>query len=339
MKKILTVNPGSTATKFKLYDLKRNVLSEKVFLLKEQKQQNLFLSEITDLEKIAIRVVHGGDISETSKITKSLKKKIMDYIVFAPIHNARALEVIELLEKIFPKKSLYACFDTAFHTDMPIQNRTYPISSKISKKYKLVKYGFHGLALNSALSILKKIKKEKKQKTPKKIIFAHLGGGASITAVKNGKSFATSMGLTPLSGISMITRAGNIDPGIFPVLHSKGLSVHEISDILNHKSGFYGLTGSKDTKKIIEQAEQGSSKDKLATDIFISEIVQKIWAYAGLMQGVEAVVFSGGIGFGNEYLRNQVFKRIQKLGLTKKDIYVVDIDEEFVMFNQVKKLK
>ncbi len=339
MKKILTINPGSTSTKFKVYDLKGNSLDEKVFTLKKQKQQKKKKKKIEDLEKIAIRVVHGGDISKTSKITQSLKKKISKYTVFAPIHNKRALEVIAEMEKIFPKKPMYACFDTAFHTTIPTINSTYLISSKIAKKHNIKKYGFHGLAVSSALAKIKALKRKKGGKLPQKIICAHLGGGSSITAVKNGKSFITSMGLTPLSGIPMITRSGNVDPDIFSVLKKSGISTAKASDMLNTESGFYGLTESKDTKKIIDKAQQGSKKEKLAFDIFVSEIVQKIWAYAGLMQGIDAIAFSGGIGYGNTHLRREVSKKLKPLHIKRQDTFVIDVDEELVMFNQVKNIK
>ncbi len=336
--RVLTVNPGSTSTKYKLFDLKGNVLGEKVFTLKEEKKEFKFLSNITDLEKIAIRVVHGGEITKTSKITQAIKNEIIKYTVFAPIHNAGVLEIIEKMEKVFPKKNLYACFDTAFHTTIPVENSTYPIPLKISKKYNLKKYGFHGLAISSALNKLNILIKKEDKKIPKKIILAHLGGGCSITAVKNGKSFMTSMGLTPLSGIPMITRSGDIDPDIFSVLCKKDLSVEQVSEILNKHSGFLGLTGSKDIKNIIKKALSGSKKEKLAFDIFISEIIQKIFAYAGNMQGIDTVVFSGGIGYGNKYLRDAVTKKLKILGLSKKDIYSIDIDEEFVMFNELQNL-
>lgn len=339
MKKILTINPGSTSTKFKVYNAKGDVLSEETFTLKQEKKQLKFLNNITNLEKIAIRVVHGGDIYQTSKITKEIKNKIFEYIDFAPIHNKRTLDVIESIEKIFPQKTLYACFDTAFHTTIPLEHFTYPISKKISKKYNIKKYGFHGLALQSSLEKFKEKRKKQGLKIPKNIIFAHLGGGASITAVKNGKSFITSMELTPLSGIPMVTRSGNIDLNIFSILEKKGLSNKEISSLLNNESGFYGLTGSKDIKKIIEKAVLGKKQEKLAFDIFVSAIVQIIFAYTGLMQGIDAVVFSGGIGYGNADLRNTIYKKIKILGLQKKDMYRIDVDEEWVMFNQLKKIK
>ena len=339
MKKILIINPGSRSTKYKVFDEKGNVLDEHYYKIFEKKEEKKFLDGLDEVEKIGIRVVHGGNISKTSKITKSLKRKIAEYIDFAPIHNTRAIEVIEKMEKFFPKTTCFACFDTAFHTTKPEYLSTYAIPLKLAKKYQLKKYGFHGLALQSALQQLEKRKKRKGEKMPKKIVFAHLGGGASLTAVQNGKSFATTMGLTPLSGIPMITRSGSVDPDIFTVLHRRArMSVDEISQILNLKSGFYGLTGSKDTLQIFEKAKRGSKKEKLAFDIFVAEITEKIWGYAGLMQGIDALVFSGGIGYGNAYLRSEVFKRIKKLGLRKKDIYVIDVDEERIIFDEIKKL-
>ncbi len=339
MKKILTINPGSTSTKYKVFDMQGNVCEEHTFSLREEKKEHAFLKSLSDIQKIGIRVVHGGDIRKTSKITPLLKKKIIEYLDFAPIHNARALETIEKIEKIFTKTTVYASFDTAFHQSIPVEHTTYMINHKLAKKYKLRKYGFHGIAVQSAYEQLKLLVKKRKEKLPQKVIVAHLGGGCSITAIQKGKSYATSMELTPLSGIPMITRSGSIDPDIFSILHRRAkMSSEEISEMLNRQSGFYGMMGTKDTLKIMNRAQEGKEKEKLAVDIFINEIVQKIWAYAGLMQGLDVVVFSGGIGYGNAYLRGEVYKKIKKLGLTKKDIFVIDVDEERLIFDEIKSL-
>lgn len=340
MKTILTINPGSTSTKYKVFTLKGEVVSEHNFHISQKKEEEKFLHEMVKPEKIAVRVVHGGDVSETSKITKTLKKKIAAYVDFAPIHNTRAIEVIEKIEDMFPQALRYACFDTAFHTSMPKHLSTYAIPTNLAKKYKLKKYGFHGLAIQSALNKFSQIRKDEGLRIPKNIIFAHLGGGCSITAVKNKKSFYTSMGLTPISGIMMVTRIGDVDSDLDKILaHKEGKTIEEISNILNFKSGFYGLTGTKDTLKIFNAAKQNAPREKLAFDIFVGEIVEKIWGYAGLMQGVDALVFSGGIGYGNAELRNTIYQQVKKLGLNKKDIYAVDVDEEQVMFNEIKNKK
>ena len=340
MKKTLVINPGSTSTKYKLFTEKGKVISTHNFEITEIKEEKEFLASIEELTKIGIRVVHGGDLSDTSKITKRIKAKIEEYTAFAPIHNALAMKTIEKMEEVFPKATLYANFDTAFHTTIPAENSTYAIPLKIAKKYKLKKYGFHGLAVSSALKVFKKIRKEEGKKIPKNIIFAHLGGGASITAVKNGKSFATTMGLTPLSGIMMVTRTGDIDPDLNKILAIKeGKTIDEISQILNNESGFYGLTGTKDSIKIFQEAEKGSEKEKFAFDIFVNNIIEKIYGFGGLMGGVDAVVFSGGIGYNDKFLRKVITKKLKALGLTPKDVYRADIDEEQIMFDNIKKLK
>ncbi len=339
MKKVLTINPGSTATKYKVFDMQGNVLGEHIFKLQEEKKEFSFLRQLTGIQKIGIRVVHGGDITQTSKITKSLKKKIREYIDFAPIHNTRAIETIEKIEKVFPRLALYASFDTAFHQDIPIEHHTYMIDQKLAKKYHLRKYGFHGLAVQSAYEQYKTLVKKQGRALSQKVIVAHLGGGCSITALYRGKSYATSMELTPLTGIPMITRSGSVDPDIFSILSRRAnMSLQDISDMLNRQSGFYGMMRTRDTLKIMKKAQEGSTREKLAVDIFVNEIVQKIWAYAGLMQGVDAVIFSGGIGYGNAYLRGEVYKQVKKLGITKKDVFVIKVDEERLIFNEIKSL-
>ncbi len=335
MKKILTINPGSTGTKYKLFDLKGNLVEERIFSLKDEKKEKKFLKRMENLEKIAVRVVHGGDVTKPTLVNAKLKKHIINYTLFAPIHNNYALESIERVEKFFPKVPLYACFDTSFHTSIGKEFTTYALPQALTKKYKLKKYGFHGLALESALSLFKKSAETKKYK---RIVIAHLGGGSSVTAVKNGKSFATSMELTPLSGTMMITRSGNVDPEI-PLLFLKGgMSEEQVSDLLNNKSGFLGLTGSRDTLRIFEKAQKGSEPEKLAFDIFVNQIVEKIYAYAGLMGGIDALLFTGGIGYGNSYIRKEVAKKLKLLGISKKDIYPILVDEGRIMFEKIKKI-
>lgn len=337
MKKILIINPGSTSTKYKIFNLKGFILDERTYKINEKKEEREFFSGLENISKIGIRVVHGGEISKTSKITKSLKKKISEYILFAPIHNARALEVIEKVERFFPKASFFATFDTAFHSTISEDLYTYPIKPNLAKKYKLRKYGFHGLAAESALLKFKELKKQKREKIPNNIIFAHLGGGCSVTAVKNGKSFSTSMGLTPISGIMMTTRVGDIDSDFDKILaHQMNTDINEVSRILNYESGFYGMTGTKDTLKIFNAAQSGKKKEKLAFDIFVNNLVEKIYAYAGLMGGLDAIVFSGGIGYGNKFLRDTLTKKMKLLSLTKKDIFAIDVDEELLIFNKIK---
>jgi acetate kinase len=210
------------------------------------------------------------------------------------------------------------------------------MDQKIAKKFHLKKYGFHGIAVESAL---KKVE-EKIEKIPEKIIFAHLGGGSSVTAVQNGKSLINSMGLTPISGLMMTTRIGNVDSDLDKILAQKiGKPLNVISDLFSRKSGFLGLTGSENIKEIFEKVQSGKDgfeKENLAFDIFLNQVVQKIGAYSALMRGTDLLVFSGGIGEGNSFFRKEILKRIEHLGIDNKKVLAIKVDEEKIIFDKIK---
>jgi len=330
----LVVNPGSTSTKYKLFDAMGRVVESLNFKAEEYNKQENFFARLDSLNRIIIRVVHGGDALTSLRVTKKLKNELKKYQEFAPIHEKKSLDVMEELENRFPSVDQYVCFDTTFHKTIPEHLYTYSIPLTISKKYKIRKYGFHGIAIQSAIEKLKK-----NSPLPKKLIMIHLGGGCSVTAIKNGLSFCTSMGLTPLSGLMMTQRSGDMDPSVFPILHSIGnFTVQEITDMLENKSGFLGLTNSKDILKIFKKAQAGGPKEKLAFDIFVSQIIQKVYGYAGLMGGVDAVVFTGGIGYGNSFLRKAVIKQLSLLNIDKSNSFHIDVDEETFMFNEIQKM-
>ncbi|HIP33599.1 MAG TPA: hypothetical protein EYG89_02440 [Bacteroidia bacterium] len=212
------------------------------------------MEKIEDLEKIGFRIVHGGNMSGVVELNKKALKKIEEFKIFAPIHNSLVLLEIENVRRIFAKQKFFGYFDTAFHQTIQESIYTYPINQKIAKKYNIRKYGFHGIAVESALNKIEKLYKNEKIKLPKNIIFSHLGGGSSITAVKNKKSFATTMELTPISGLMMNTRVGNVDSDLDKILVQKmGKTIYEISDMLNYESGFFGLTGKKGMKNIFDE--------------------------------------------------------------------------------------
>ena len=345
MNNILVVNPGSTAIKYIVFSSKGEQLEKLEFDFSKTdiKKNKEFLENLKNISKIGLRVVHGGDLDSPILIDKKVLGQIKEFEIFAPIHNKIALNEIKKLRQIFGNTKIYAVFDTDFHRTIPKENYTIPINQEIAKKYKIRKYGFHGTAVLSALNQVQDIFKKKKKKFPQNIIFAHLGGGSSVTAVKNKKSFANSMGVTPLSGLMMKTRAGDVDPDLNKILIKKmKKSITYISDLLSNKSGFLGLTGSLDTRKIIEKVETDKKgkykKEKLAFDLYLNSIVEKIYAYAGLMGNVDIIVFSGGIGEGNEFLRNQILKKMKLLGITKKDIFAIKINEEKEIAKQIKNL-
>jgi acetate kinase len=245
MKNILIVNPGSTGNKYTIFNNNGDKISHYYFKNNESKKELSFLDLQKNISKIGIRVVHGGETNKPVKIDGNIKKIIEKYSIFAPIHNTKALLSIKILEKVFKKVPIFACFDTEFHTTIPNYLNQYMIKKDLVEKYNIKKYGFHGLALES---VIEKISKQKS--VPKNLISIHLGGGASITGIKNKKSFVTTMELTPLSGIPMTTRSGNIDPGIFYVLEkTHKIKIDKITNILNNESGFLGMCKTKDTKK------------------------------------------------------------------------------------------
>jgi acetate kinase len=326
----LVLNPGSTSLKSQLFSGDGTVIDSQRFGAGDLDAKKQYMSHLTDLKSVIVRVVHGGDLSGPHLVTQEVKQTIEDYKIFAPIHNTKSLRLIEMVQELFPELPVYACFDTSFHTSIEEKHFTYAVPERLKTKYHIRKYGFHGLAIQSALSLL-----EQQTLLPKKLIVIHLGGGCSVTAVQDGASVCTSMGLTPLSGIMMTQRCGDLDPSIYPILQDHGMETGKITDILEYESGFIGLTDSSDIKTIIEKAQEGNQKEKLAFDIFVSNIVQRVFAYTGVMQGCDAVVFTGGIGYGNEYLRSVVLKQLDMLGINKSNSYHLDVDETKLMFDLV----
>ncbi len=329
----LIINPGSTAIKYIIFSQDGKVLKKKKFLLIENKEESIFLKSLKDIKNIGIRIVHGGKITGPIKINNRVKKEIEKFQIFAPVHNKIALEVLEKINQIF-KCDIYAVFDTDFHQTIPEVNYTLSINKKIAQKYDLRKYGFHGIAIESILENLKK--KNVLKKTASKIICVHLGGGSSVTAVKNGKSIYNSMGLTPLSGIIGKTRSGNIDADIFSVLTKQGFSIKKISEILSHQSGFLGLTGSIDTKKIIEKAKtpkQGLGvSEKLVYQIYLNQISAEIATAMILISGCDLITLSGGIGEKNKFILNDLYQKLKIIGIQKKQIIQVESNEEKLIF-------
>lgn len=340
MSNILTVNPGSTAVKYTLFENGGGILERKVFSRKEadgvQVAESEWLMSLEGVTKIGIRVVHGGKITKPREVDAEVLAEIKGAKNYAPLHNAIALDCIWALRKALQNIPIVAVFDTFFHSTLSAHAYTYPIPAGLSHELGIRRYGFHGIALHSALAQLPALAAERNIQMPRKIIMAHLGGGSSITAVENGKSVDTTMGFTPLEGIMMITRSGSIGPEIVRIIgEEKFLSPQDVSKMLNEQSGFYGLTGSKDTLDIITRAISGEEPYKLSLDIFVHQIVKQIFAYYGILQGAEALVFSGGIGFGNEYLRNLILEKTALIGLTQENTFAVQTNEAQTIFDIV----
>ncbi|MDK2800666.1 MAG: acetate kinase [Clostridiales bacterium] len=351
--KILVINAGSSSLKYQLFDMDKETvmakgLCERIGIegsqLKHQPngREAITISKsmknhadaikmvidalldvnhgvIQDMGEIAAvghRIVHGGEyFSGSVVIDEKVKAAINECAALAPLHNPPNLIGIEACQEVMPGVPMVGVFDTAFHQTMPSEAYLYAIPYELYEKYKIRKYGFHGtshkyVAQRAAALLNKPIE-------DLKIITCHLGNGSSITAVKNGKSIDTSMGFTPLAGVVMGTRSGTIDPAIVTFLMEKeNLSLKEVNDLLNKKSGVLGLSGiSSDFRDIEAAANEGNKRAQLALEIFEYSVRKYIGEYAALMGGVDAVVFTAGIGENNGVIRKRILKGLDFMGI------------------------
>jgi len=279
--------------------------------------KNGVISDPADIPAIGHRVVHGGDaFSDTIVIDEKVKETVKDLFSLAPLHNPPNLNGIEVAEEIFPNAIQVAVFDTAFHQSIPSQANRYAIPNEFYEKHHIQVYGFHGTShkyvSEKAANLL--------EKKDSKLITVHLGNGCSITAVKNGKSVDHSLGFGPVNGLIMGTRSGDIDQSvIFYLIEQLGYSAKEVSDLLHHKSGMLGLTGYSDLRDIEEQAEKGNRECQLALDMNAYRIKKYIGAYAAAMNGLDAVVFTAGIGENSDVIRKLVCADMEFLGIEIDD--------------------
>ncbi|KAK9908838.1 hypothetical protein WJX75_003571 [Coccomyxa subellipsoidea] len=269
-----------------------------------------------EVEAMGHRVVHGKHISEPVLVNEEVMQVIKEAAELAPLHNPANLQGIVAASLVFPDCPQVAVFDTAFHQSMPASAYVYALPYEYYEKLHVRKYGFHGTSVkylvNQASGMLGKDASEVN------LIVAHLGAGASVTAVKDGKSVDTSMGLTPLEGLVMGTRSGDIDPAVLLYLMDKcGLSAHEADTMLNKKSGFLGICGKADVRAVLEEADAGNERAKLAIEVYLHRLRRYIGAYLIHLQGdVDAIIFSAGMGENSALLRGRALEGLQKFGIS-----------------------
>ncbi len=352
--KILVINAGSSSLKYQLIDIeKEEVLAkglcerigidgsklnhtpsggEKVVIEKNMNDHSdaisMVLDALTDnnhgvissmdeISAVGHRVVHGGEVfSGSVVITDAVKDAMKECIPLAPLHNPANLIGIEACEKAMPGVPQCGVFDTAFHQTMPKEAFMYALPYELYTENKIRRYGFHGTShkyvSERAAEILGKDIKDLK------IITCHLGNGSSITAVEGGKSVATSMGLTPLAGTVMGTRCGSIDPAIVKfIADSKGISLEEVDALLNKESGVYGISGvSSDFRDLDAAAKDGNERAQLALDMFVYSVRKYIGSYAVQMGGVDAIVFTAGVGENDGKMRAAISRDLEFLGIS-----------------------
>jgi acetate kinase len=299
----------------------------------------IILGKISGVCAVGHRVVHGQELfKKPVAIDKAVIQKIRQCCAIAPLHNPANLAGILACKKLLPGVKQVAVFDTAFHQTLPDYAYIYGLPYEYYKRFGIRKYGFHGTShqyvAQEAARILKK-------PLPRlKIITCHLGNGCSVTAIDKGRSIDTSMGFTPLEGLIMGTRCGDIDPALVTYLmRKKRFNIPEIDDILNKESGLKGISGiSNDMRILRSKARQADKRAKLALDIFVYRIKKYIGAYAAIMGGCDAVVFTAGIGENQKSIRQEICRGIFLHLERKPKILVIPTDEELMIARQAWRL-
>ncbi|MCG3695732.1 acetate/propionate family kinase [Aliarcobacter butzleri] len=283
------------------------------------------INSIDEIQAIGHRVAHGGEyFKESTLVTEKVIKKIEEAIPLAPLHNPANILGMKICMQLLPKVPNVAVFDTAFHQTMPEIHFLFPVPHEDYTEHHLRKYGFHG---TSHFFVSQQAIKLLGNKRDSKIIVCHLGNGSSVCAIRDGKSVNTTMGLTPLGGLMMGTRSGDIDPGIIPYLmDKKDMNTHQIIDYLNKKSGILGVSGiSSDLREIISAANDGDQRAQVTIDMMCNRVKKYVCSYAGLLGGVDAICFTAGIGENSDIVREKVCHNLEFMG--------VEIDKEK---NQIK---
>ena len=302
-------------------------------------KDNGVIADLSEIDAVGHRFVHGGEkITKSALIDKEVRDAIEEYTKFAPLHNPANLMGLEACEKLLPNVKNVAVFDTAFHQTMPAKTYLYGIDYKYYEDEAIRKYGFHGTShnfiTNKAAEVLGKDVKDLN------IISAHLGNGSSICAVKNGKSFDTSMGLTPLEGLVMGTRSGDIDPAaVTYIMKKENLSPEEMENVLNKKSGVLGVSGvSSDFRDLENAAKEGNERAKAALDMFATRVKRYIAGYMAEVGACDAIVFTGGIGENSISMREDIMEGFELFGIkldkeknnVRGGCHVVSIDDSKV---------
>ncbi len=274
------------------------------------------ISSVDEIDAVGHRVAHGGEqLKKSSIVTESVIKYLETIVPINPLHGPPAIAGIKACVELMPSVTQVAVFDTSFYSDIEDFRYVYPIPYEFYENDKIRRYGFHGTSHRYVSAELAKLLGKPIEEL--KIITCHLGNGSSITAVDGGKAIDTSMGFTPQEGIAMGTRSGSIDPTVVTYLmKTKGYSAEEIENILNKKSGLLGVSGvSNDCRNISEAAANGNKRAELAQKILINGIKKHIGAYAAEMNGLDAVVFTAGIGENDAYIREKVCESMEYLGI------------------------
>jgi acetate kinase len=321
---VLTLNPGSSTLKFSLLAISEgddrvlaSGLVEHVAGATEARAAEEVIGRCLPLriDAVGCRVVHGGDrFVAPTHVTEEVLAGIEALARLAPLHNPIAVAVLESARRLLPGEPIVAVFDTAFHRTIPEVAALYALPRELSERLGLRRFGFHGTSHAYVSAELARCLGRGPQGT--RLIVCHLGNGASVCAVRDGKSVDTSMGVTPLEGLVMGTRSGDVDPGLLLyLLTAEGMSPAQLDDLLNHQSGLRGLAGSGDVRQLQQSAAAGDEKARLALAIFAYRVRKYIGAYTAALGGLDGLAFTGGIGEHSVLVRGMVCEGLECLGI------------------------
>lgn len=302
---VLCINRGSSSLKYSLYEM-----GEKEHLLVQGETKSIFAlieEESLSFDAVAHRIVHGGkEHIKPEKVTQGLIEKLKRISSFAPLHLPEEIALVEEVQKHFPQTPQFLCFDTAFHRKMPMLSQHFPLP-KVLFDEGIIRYGFHGLSYEYITSVLPKEDQEK-------LIIAHLGNGASLAAILEGRPLDTTMGFTPIGGVMMGSRSGDLDPGVLLYLQDeKKFDSHKFSELLNHQSGLLGVSGiSSDMKVLLEHQNEQA---EFAIALFCQSVRKAIGAFATSLEGLKTLVFTAGIGEKAASVRERVCSGLSFLGI------------------------
>ncbi|MEB1807800.1 MAG: acetate kinase [Bacillaceae bacterium] len=350
MAKIIAINAGSSSLKFQLLEMpeetvltkgivERIGLGDSIFTIEvdgDKKKETTdipdhsfavkmlldklttlgIISSLDEIEGIGHRIVHGGEkFNDSVLITDEVLAGIEEVSELAPLHNPANIVGVKAFKEVLPNVPAVGVFDTAFHQTMPEKSFLYSLPYDYYKEYGIRKYGFHGTSHKYVSQRAAELLDRPLEQI--RLISCHLGNGASIAAIDGGKSIDTSMGFTPLAGVTMGTRSGNIDPALIPYIMEKtGKTAQEVLDVLNKNSGMLGVSGfSSDLRDIETEAENGNERAELALEVFTSRIHKYIGSYAARMNGVDAIIFTAGIGENSDVIRERVLRGLEFMGV------------------------
>ncbi len=353
---VLVINNGSTSSRFSLIDMDKDYVlatggvegigtSYSYFKYKNFMREEKFniqisnfdealslifkflidekygvISSIKQIDVIGHRVVHGGEkYTQATLINEEVIQDITNLIYLAPLHNKNSIDSIYKCKEMFPEIDNIAVFDTSFHSTIPKENFFYSIPKELYEKYKIRKYGFHGISYSYVLDRYSSI--VNKEKDNINTVICHLGGGSSICAIKEGKSYDTTMEYTPLTGLTMVTRCGNIDPSVVPaIMNAYKISANEVIELLNTKSGYFALANAKDMKSIVERSLANDSDAIFLRNIINNDFKRHLMSMMANLGVVDSIIMTGGIGAKNKEQREMLLSNLNFFG--------IDLDKE-----------